>query len=142
MEFITLKLHVKMTILEIFKFSKHNVYLDVSLKFAMKYRTKFNVSIELVKDNEPNALLYKSEDMVSLKSITDEWFTKLTELRKLYPKNRLLKHLISTAWSSLNAGNTIKKTLEQLQEANIECGRFEGHDYKILEKVVKNNSAY
>jgi hypothetical protein len=31
--------------MKIFAYSKNNVYLDISLKFAMKYQQQFNVDI-------------------------------------------------------------------------------------------------
>jgi len=72
----------------------------------MKHQEKYDVQIELIVDkHKNNAYSYNEKDMVSLKFITDDWFTKLTELRKLYPQNRLLKHLLSSAWGHLNASN-------------------------------------
>ena len=63
-------------------FSKDNVYLKESLQFAMKHADDYDVTIELIHDDEPNAYLYDEDDMVPLNSITGEWFTNLTGLRK------------------------------------------------------------
>ena len=136
--------HVKITsdnenFKKIFGFSKDDHYLDLSLKFAMKNRKKFNVNIELVK-HENNALIYRDEDMVTLKSITDEWFNKLTAIRKMYPKNRLIKHLLSSAWGHLNAHNTITRTLEEAQKEGLNFGRRDMYDYKIINIEPHDNN--
>jgi hypothetical protein len=62
--------------------SARTVYLKESLQFAMKHADEYDVTIELITDGEPNAYLYDEDDMVSLKSITEEWFENFTR-RKL-----------------------------------------------------------
>jgi len=98
----------------------------------MRHKKKFDIKIELVQDGSPNCYVYDAKDMVSLHSITDEWFEKLTSLRKVYPKNRLLKHLISTAWGHMNANRTIIKSLEEIQGENIDIGKIDGHKYRFF----------
>jgi hypothetical protein len=93
----------------------------------MRHKKDFNIKIELVQDGTPNCYVYDAKDMVTLNSITDEWFEKLTSLRKVYPKNRLLKHLISTAWGHMNANR-----LAEIQTENLDIGKKDGHKYKIL----------
>jgi hypothetical protein len=127
---------------KVFFFSKDNVYLDVSLRFAMKHRKKFNVKIELFQDSKPNCYLYKTEDMVTLNSITDVWFTKLTNLRKVYPDNKLLKHLISTAWGHMNAGNTKNKSWADIEKLGWKIGNRDTDEYKILEYYEYENQEY
>ena len=61
-----------------FTFSKHNVYVELSLKFAMKYKKKFDVIFELIMDGEPNAYLYNEDDVVSLNSMTYMWHEKVS----------------------------------------------------------------
>jgi hypothetical protein len=73
--------------------------------------------------------------MVTLNSITKDWFEKLTAIRKLYPKNRLLKHLISSAWGHLNAGNTINKTWEEIEKEKLDVAYDGNADYKIIDEV-------
>ncbi len=70
--------------------------------------------------------------MVSLKSITEEWFENLTKLRKKLKDNRLLKHLISSAWGHINANNKIYKSWEDIEREGLDIGTSDEHDYKIL----------
>ncbi len=127
---------------KLFFFSKHNVYLDVSLKFAMKHRKKFKVKLELIQDGFPNAYQYEAKDMVTLNSITNEWFTKLTSLRKIYTQNRLLKHLISSCWGHLNANNKINMTWDEIQNKKLNVGTKSTYDYKILEYIEYQHRDY
>jgi hypothetical protein len=99
---------------KIFAFSRDNVYLDISVAQAMRYSKAFNVKIELVQDGKPNAYLYNPEDMVPLHSITKSWFNKMNYLKKLFPKNRLVKHLMSS--TTMNRKNVVTETLDQINE--------------------------
>lgn len=117
---------------KMFLFSKSHVYLKESLQFAMKHSKEFDVTIELITDGKPNAYLYDEDDMVTLNSITKEWFENLTKLRKKFKDNRLLKHLISSAWGHLNAGNKIYKTFEEIEQEGLDVGMTCEYDYKIL----------
>jgi hypothetical protein len=139
--------HVKITcdnddFRKMFVFSKHNTYLNVSLELAMKHKKKFNINFELVQNGQPNAYLYKDEDMVMLNSITSEWLTKLTDLRKKFPKNRLLKHLISSAWGHLNANNEINKTSEEIKSEGLKIGITDKADYIVQEYYDYDNREY
>lgn len=115
-----------------FAFSKHNVYLKESLQLAMQHADEYDVTIKLVKDDKPNAYVYEDKYMVTLKLITNEWYTNLTELRKQYNDNRLLKHLIKSAWGHLNASSKIYKTWEEIEKEGLDIGTTDKHDYKIL----------
>ena len=115
-----------------FVFSRHNGYLHESLAFAMEHAKTYDVKIELIVNDKPNAYLYRSKDLVELKTLTDRWFTEGTTLRKEFPKNRLLKHLLSSAWGHLNASNTIIVNTEELMKLDV--GVSDKHDYMILEK--------
>ena len=114
---------------KIFAFSK-NVYLKESLQFAMKHADEYDVTIELITDGEPNAYLYDEDDMVSLKSITEEWFENFT--RRKLKDNRLLKHLISSAWGHINANNKIYISWEDIEREGLDIGTSDEHEYKIL----------
>jgi hypothetical protein len=113
-----------------FAFSSHNVYVMDNLKFAMEHQKQFNIKFELCK-GENNAYLYDDKDLVSLKTITDQWFSDLKGLKERYPKNKLVKHLFSTAWSSVNAGNT--KYYEEDELRKLDVGITMDDEYMIME---------
>jgi hypothetical protein len=128
--------------LKIFTFSKHNVYLDISLSFALKYQKQFDVKINLIIDDLPNAYLYNTYDMVTINSICKLWFDILSKLKVKFPKNRLIKHLISSAWSTLNSYNIVRKTYEEIlsEKLNVSID-YEG-DFKITSKIKNNHNDY
>ena len=123
---------------KIFAYSKNDVYVKESLSHAMKHQKQFNVTIELVKDDEPNAYLYKPKDMVTLRSICGEWYKYMLIQRERFPENKLLKHLFKSCWSSMNAGNSFMKTLEEAKDEELDFGYGEGYRYEIIETYFKN----
>ena len=66
---------------KIFAFSKSNTYVDIYLKFALKHQKQFDVKIELIIDDEPNAYLYDVDSIINTRPIFDNWFNKLNELK-------------------------------------------------------------
>jgi hypothetical protein len=127
----------------VFAFSSHHVYHSISLKYAMKHKKQFNVSISLVcKPDKANAYLYRTKDLVTFTSITNRWFTELTNLRKVYPKNRLIKHLLSSAWGHINAKNTINKTLQEMKDENLIVGMSDKADYETLDYFYSDDKEY
>ncbi len=124
---------------KIFMYSKYGVYLDIYLKFFMKLKKRFNIKFKLVKDDKPNAYLYEDEDMVVLNTITNEWYTKLSELKLKYPNNPLIKILISRAWGVMSQSNEIRKTYEQLENIDYTCLKSEASNYDY---VITNTKIY
>lgn len=118
---------------KMFVYSTHNVYVKESLEFAMLHADDYDVTIELIHDGKANAYLYDEDDMVSLKNIARVWFRELTELREELKGNKLIKHLISSAWGHLNAHNCIYKSWEEIEEEELDVSWNDGSDYKILE---------
>ena len=80
-------------ITKVFSFSKHNVYTHYSLNFAYELIRKhnFKIDIELMQDGEPNAYLYKDEDLITSNLLFNDWFACILNLKKKYPKNILVK---------------------------------------------------
>ncbi len=81
--------------------------------------------------------------MVVLNTITDEWFNKMMKIKAKYPDNRLLKHLISTAWGTLNASNIDMKTydeIEELTQKGVTIGLSKQNDFMIIDnkKYINN----
>lgn len=120
---------------KLFSFSKFHVYPDQSLKQAMYHKVEFGVSIELFQDGQPNAYLYKDEDLVTGKSIFQKWNRTLWKLKKKYPQNPLVKFLGSSLSGQLSKHNTIWKTMKEIEEMDDE----EGENYDIKAEVTDNH---
>jgi hypothetical protein len=115
---------------KVFAYSKQNVYVMENLRFIMQHKKEFNIKIELVQC-ENNCYLYNSDDLISLKELTQRWYDDLRGLKKRYPKNRLVKHLFSSAWGHLNASNI--KHFEEEDMKKYDVGVTMDHDYLVLE---------
>ena len=126
---------------KLFAFSKHNIYSDVSLKFAMKCTNEKTIS--LIIDDKPNAYLYDDECLTTGNEIFSNWFNKLYKIKEKYPKNKLVKHLLSSLWGHLSKSNRIYKTHEAINEENISVSMTGvGKDYKIIEYHMNDNGDY
>lgn len=85
---------------KLFCFSRKHYYTHYSIAFANKYKTLFDVNIELIVSQEFNAIIY--EDLVPSKVIFGNWFDKLyNQLKPKCKGNFLLKRLLSSIWGSL-----------------------------------------
>ena len=131
--------HVKITskndnFRKCFAYSENHVYVKESLYFALGHKNKFNINFELVQNGLPNCYLYDKNDTVKLSSITEDWFNTIVELKKLYPKNPLLKNFASTAWSRMNQRNIITKTSEELISQNIDYGISTKYEYQLYKQ--------
>ena len=67
---------------------------------------------------------------------------KLTSLLKVYPKNRLLKHLISSAWGYMNANNKFYKRWDEIQSEKLNIRNNDSYDYNILEYFDNGTKEY
>jgi hypothetical protein len=106
---------------KIFAFSKDNTYTQYSLSFALKHAKKYNISIELI-DGDNNAYLYNDEDIKTGKEIFGKWFEQLMKIKKVHPKNKLLKSLLSSLWGALIQGNYFWKTEEEVEKEGLSIG--------------------
>lgn len=122
--------------LKVFSFSKHNVYTHISLKFVMEFKKQLDITIELIKDDQPNAYLYNDDDLVTLSDMNDEWLTKIKKLKKAFPKNPYIKSLASATWGALSQRRYIQKTYEQIEDEQIDCGSHIDNKYVIFETTI------
>ena len=129
---------------KIMTFSKHNTYTHHTLNFLRKHQEKYDIKIELIQDDKPNTYQYgdcKSRDMVkSGQDIFGKWFYKLTELKKKYPKNKLIKHLLSSVWGNLIQKIVMFKNYDALE--GLDIGDEYDSEYGIINHHIKKNSEY
>jgi hypothetical protein len=126
--------------LKLFMFSKDNYYTHYSLRFANKHKDTFNVKMELIIDDKFNALIYDDEKLVQSKDVFGKWFNDLASLKIKYPKNHLVKRLMSSLWGSLTQFN--RECFEDIEDIDIsELYDEDETEYKLLdEKRYKDDS--
>ena len=104
----------------IFCFSKDNVYTHKEITRVRVLQAEgIDINIKLSKQ-KPNCYIYDDKDIVSSKKIFGEWYKNLMALHDLYPKNKLLKTLMTRLWGSLCSKkirfHTIDKAIEYMDE--------------------------
>ena len=129
-------------VLKVFAFSKYNVYNNISLRHALDLQDEFNLKIDLIIDDKPNAYIYPKG--VRGSSIFGTWCFTLYQIKTKYPKNKLIKHLLSSLWGSLSRKNKLFRTYQQIQDENLKVSMDveEGSDYKIINYTLTDTKEY
>ena len=128
---------------KLFAVSASNMYTNYSLQFAMKYQKKYDVSIELIEDNKPNAYLY--DNTQSGYELFGNWYETLRKIKQKHPKNKLIKHLLSSLWGFMSSQNVVYKSEKEVEEKNIKIGNstdITKIDYQILDFIDNDKSPY
>lgn len=93
-----------------------NVYTHYDIEFCREYQKEFNITIDLIIDDEPNALLYRDERLINSREIFDPWYKRLIDLRNELPKNGLIKQFSSSIWGYLSKTNKRYYNEKELDE--------------------------
>ncbi len=121
------------------EFESHH-YTSYSLKFAFKVQKKFNLKITLIKDSQPNAYIYKKEDLISGKNVFGNWYYRLKELKTELPKNGLVKMLSSSVWGHLQEVKLIyvdePELIEMIDKGKRISDDGENLDYLIVDMAM------
>jgi len=105
-----------------FMFSKYHYYTHFSVNFCLKYKKIFNIQMEIMDtDKTYNCLVYNDEQLIDTNTIFSDWYNKMMEIKSKYPKNKLVKHMISSLWGGLCQFNRkILKTDEDYYNCDFE----------------------
>lgn len=128
--------------LKCFVLSKHNVYCDISLKFALDVKERFGLTIELIQDGEPNAYLYKEDDMIPICTMTSKWLKTVKELKAKYPKNPYIKALVSGTWGVIQKRNKLAYTMEEINDKELDFGLTDDYKYVQVGRFEKHGVMY
>jgi hypothetical protein len=77
---------------KVFAYSTKDTYTHICVRHARH----LGLTITLIQDGKPNAYLY--DKTVKGRDLFGNWHRRLNALKKKFPKNRLVKHLMSSAW--------------------------------------------
>ena len=116
---------------KLFAFSPDHVYNNISLSHAFELQEDYDFEIELIVDDKPNAYIYPNG--VRSSTIFGVWIDKLSKIKLKYPKNKLIKHLLSSLWGTLSQSNNIFKTWDEIEQEGLKIGIGSGYDYKIID---------
>ncbi len=136
----------------IFNFSKLNHYSSTTLNYLKNVKDKYGLTFTLLTDDDYdyNAYIYEEEDLISGEKLFTKWFAILELLRSKNPKNRLIKHLMSSLWGTLSSYKNIYIKQDEISEYDITyLDEEENSEYKIMKnldsgdyKCVKSSDAY
>ena len=125
---------------KLFAFSKTHTYTSISLNHALELKDEYNFKIELIVDAKPNAYIYPKG--VRASSVFGVWCDKLYRLKMKFPRNKLVKHLLSSLHGSLSRSNNLIKTYEQIKEEGLKISIGDEADYKIIDYVYNEDKEH
>ena len=121
-------------LLTVFMINKSNRYTHYEINFLLKYKKVFTIELEILnQDKEYNCLVY--DDTIESQKIFGCWFNTLYKLKLQFPKNKLLKHLLSTLHGSLSQYKRITVKGSEIEQYENKISYFHDEDetqYKIL----------
>jgi hypothetical protein len=105
----------------IFNFSKENHYTSTILNYLNRYKEKYGLTFELLTDNDYdyNAYIYNEDELLDGDKLFNKWFTILELLRSNHPKNRLIKHLMSSLWGTLSSYKKVFINVDEVSEYDL-----------------------
>jgi hypothetical protein len=114
---------------KIWNYSAAHVYTNYSIAFAKKCQKEgYRVDINLV-DCENNCYIYgdleKTTDevkngVIKCSKVFCKWYRYLFELKKTFPKNKLVKFMTSSLWGRLCEYNRLMKTEDELEKNQLD----------------------
>ena len=135
----------------IFTFSKEHHYTSSTIKYLIQIKEKFGLEFELLPADEKydyNALTYDNECLMNGKKIFGDWYKSLENLRKKYPKNSIIKHMMSSLWGTISSFKKLYVGQDEIVEFDVShLKKPIKTEYKILDLdedyiIVKSSNAY
>ncbi len=126
--------------LKVFSISPENKYTHYSLKFAFEYKELFNIKIELITDVEFNAMIYENDCVVYAKDLFKSHIDKLLKVKKKYPKNGLVKHMLRSFWGYLSEYK--KKYILDDDMKNYSISYWNDYECKSEYKIIDEKYYY
>jgi len=128
---------------KIFNYSKCDVYTDISILLAHQcQKLGMNVKIELTHDEYPNCYLYgktKKDNIMYGHNVFNKWYNVLFALKDKFPKNKLIKHLLSSIWGVICQHKRIYKTDKEIEEEKINVSYDYDPDYDYYIRDITMN---
>ena len=79
---------------------------------------------------------------MSCSDIFGSWYDILNKVKSQYPKNKLIKHLLSSIWGHLSRTNKITKTYDEIIAEGLNIGRTAKTQYLIEDRHIYNDKEY
>jgi len=135
----------------VFRYSHDKHYTSTTLNSIYQYKDFFGLELKLLEKDEDynyNALIYEYSDLRHGREFFSHWLADLKIIKNQLPKNKLVKHLMSTLVGSLTSfKNVYLNDIEDEDESIIESP--DDTDYKLRDKTpsgkykcVKSDDAY
>lgn len=128
---------------KVFMFSKLNLYTHYSIDFALRHKELYNITVEIIIDDDYNVMLWDESDLIDTTTIFSNWFNNLSAIKKQYPKNYLVKHMMSYLWGYLISYKKEYYNTEEFNELDVSYMDDDDFtEYKLYdEKYYKDDTS-
>lgn len=103
------KIHTDSEVFQfVFNLNKANVYTHYEIDLCRKYQKLFNITIDLIIDDDYNCLIYKNSNrdtLINGEHVFKPWLDRIKDLKEEFPDNGLVKLLSSSIWGYLSKIN-------------------------------------
>ena len=128
---------------KVFAFSKKNHYTHYSIQFARDNMKEFDFKFAYYKEDDGyNSYVYDDDDLIKGDEIFSKWLKTLTDLRAILPKNKLLKHLLTSLWGCVTRSKSINRTYEDIIDQKLDVGHGDETHYQIHDHVINDKNDY
>lgn len=118
-----------------FSFSPDNLYTHFSLEYALEMRNENMCEIKILNGG---AWIYDNESLLSGDKVFGKWIKEIKRLKKLYPKNKMIKMMSSTLWGVLIQFKRIFMTSEEFYNSDVSYMDDESDtQYKYLSEKTR-----
>jgi hypothetical protein len=135
----------------VFNPSKQHHYTSTILNSIYKYKDYFGLTFKLLEPDDNynyNALIYEYDQLIDGKLLFNAWLKDMLKVKAKIPKNKLIKHLLSTIGGSLTSFNN--EYVEDFSDLDLtRMNSTVDSDYKLrkvtdngLYKCVQSDNAY
>jgi hypothetical protein len=126
---------------KIFAKSQDNYVTHFTILMCHKYQKKFDIEITPL---DGDCLVWEESDLIESSDLFGEWFVFMSDIKKKFPKNKLVKRLMSSIWGSLCQFNRTFKDEKEFWDLDVSEKDDESNtEYKLIkEKYYKEGTRY
>jgi len=128
---------------KVFSFSKKHTYTHTDIIHAINLKEiGFEINIDLRTDLDKNCLIYTKNQLIDGDKVFGKWCKTITDLKKKYPKNMLLKFLGSSLWGHLSEFNEKRIDKSEIDNYSMDWEDNEDVEWIIQDKHYKKDGSF
>jgi hypothetical protein len=117
-------------------FNHHYTHLDINRARELKFR------IKLLIDNEPNALVYTRDKLLTGSQLFGRYVNLLFGLKQKYKGNELVKLILNVLWGALSERNLLTQEIHEYKEGDKVFELHENSTHHSMKTIDSDKNIY